>query len=299
MISLIVPVYNEEDGVEKVLDQVQAVMGATGEEYEVIVVDDGSSDRSAEVLAGRKDITLISHPSNEGYGRALKTGIGAAQGEWIAILDADATYPVGALTSLLAARDGYDMVVGARLERSRGNISLPRRIGQGVMRLLVRALTRVHVPDLNSGLRIFRRELAEEFWGLLPDGFSFTTTITVAALSTRRRVTYVPIDYHKRVGKSSINPITDFHTFLMLIVATVTYFRPLKFYVPVSYVLFGLAVLRGVRDIIVLDRLAGLTVILVMLAVQVWFFGLLADIVVKRTEHFRGERGGPRRGSWS
>ncbi len=286
MISVVVPVYNEEDGVDTVLDQVHAVMGATGKAYEVIAVDDGSTDRSAEILAKRSDVTVIAHPANEGYGRALKTGISAARGEWIAILDADATYPVGALTSLLDARAGYDMVVGARFDRR--NISLPRRIGQSVMRLLVRALVHVHVPDLNSGLRVFRRELAEDFWGLLPDGFSFTTTITVAALSARRRVRYLAIDYHKRVGKSSINPITDFHNFLMLIVMTATYFRPLKFYVPVSYVLFGLAVLRGLRDIIVLDRLAGLTVILVMLSVQVWFFGLLADIVVKRTEHFRG-----------
>ena len=295
MISVVVPVYNEEDSVEKVLDQIHTVMGATGEDYELIVVNDGSTDRSGEVLAGRTDVTVLSHPGNEGYGRALKTGISAARGEWIAILDADATYPVGALASLLSAREGYDMVVGARVQSR--NISLPRRIGQSVMRLLVRALTNVHVPDLNSGLRVFRRELAEEFWGLLPEGFSFTTTITVAALSARRRVRYVAIDYHKRVGKSSINPVTDFHNFLMLIVMTVTYFRPLKFYVPVSYVLFGLAALRGIRDIIVLDRLAGLTVILVMLAVQVWFFGLLADILVKRTEQVRrASRDEPRGG---
>jgi glycosyltransferase involved in cell wall biosynthesis len=285
MISVVIPVYNEEDGVDKVVDQVHAVMVATGEPYEVIAVDDGSSDRSGQILAARTDITLVTHPENGGYGRALKSGIAAARGEWIAILDADATYPVGALTSLLAGREPYDMVVGARVGSR--NISFPRRVGQSVMRLLVQALTRVRVPDLNSGLRIFRRQLAEEFWGLLPDGFSFTTTITVAALSAQRRVRYVAIDYHKRVGKSSINPITDFHNFLMLIVMTTTYFKPLKFYVPMSYVLFGLAVLRGVRDIIVLDRLAGLTVILVVLAVQVWFFGLLADIVVKRSDRFR------------
>jgi glycosyltransferase involved in cell wall biosynthesis len=288
MISVVVPVYNEEDGVDKVLDQVHAVMGATGEPYEVLVVDDGSTDGSAAVLRKRTDITLLSHHVNGGYGRALKTGIAAARGEWIAILDADATYPVGALTALIKDREGYDMVVGARVGAR--NISLPRRIGQSVMRLLVRLLVRVHVPDLNSGLRIFRRELAEDFWGLLPDGFSFTTTISVAALSAQRRVRYVTIDYHKRVGKSSINPVTDFHNFLMLIVMTATYFRPLKFYVPVSYALFVVAVLRGIRDVIVLDRLAGLTVILVMLSMQVWFFGLLADIVVKRTEHFRARR---------
>jgi glycosyltransferase involved in cell wall biosynthesis len=285
MISVVIPVYNEEDGVDKVLDQVHAVLVATGEPYEVIAVDDGSSDRSGRILAARTDITLVTHPENGGYGRALKSGIAVARGEWIAILDADATYPVGALTALLAGREPYDMVIGARVGSR--NISFPRRVGQSVMRLLVRALTRVHVPDLNSGLRIFRRQLVEEFWGLLPDGFSFTTTITVAALSAQRRVRYVTIDYHKRVGKSSINPITDFHNFLLLIVMTTTYFKPLKFYVPMSYVLFGLAVLRGVRDIIVLDRLAGLTVILVVLAVQVWFFGLLADIVVKRSDRFR------------
>jgi hypothetical protein len=148
------------------------------------------------------------------------------------------------------------------------------------------------VPDLNSGFRVFRRELAEEFWGLLPDGFSFTTTITVASLSSQRDVVYVPIDYHKRVGKSSINPVKDFHNFMMLILMTATYFRPLKFYVPMAYVLFAAGILRALRDIFVLDRLAGLSQVLLVLAVQVWFFGLLADIVVKRSErhHHRAPR---------
>lgn len=285
MISVVLPVYNEEECVGSVIDSVQSTMAGYGVAYEVIVVDDGSTDRSSEILRNRGDITLVSHAVNEGYGRALKTGIETARGEWIAILDADATYPVEAIPVLLAERADYDMVVGFRAQRR--NISFPRRVGQWVMRQVVRALVRVDVLDLNSGLRVFRRDLAEEFWGLLPDGFSFTTTLTVAALSARRRVHHLPIDYRKRVGRSLINPVKDFHNFLLLIVTTATYFRPLKFYVPVSYVLFALAILRGVRDVLVLDRLAGLTIVLIMLAVQVWFFGLLADIVVKRTERPR------------
>ena len=290
MISIVIPVYNEAESVARVIDDLHVAMHAVSEPYEVIVVDDGSTDGSAAVLRTRPDITLLSHGVNRGYGRALKTAIAHARGEWIAICDADATYPVSALSSLLEARKDNDMVVGSRTHRK--NISLPRRIGQWILKRMVHALVRVNVPDLNSGFRVFRRDLAEEFWGLLPDGFSFTTTITVASLSSQRDVVYVPIDYHKRVGKSSINPVKDFYNFMMLIIMTATYFRPLKFYVPVAYVLATFGVLRALRDIFVLDRLAGLSQVLLVLAVQVWFFGLLADIVVKRSErhHHRAPR---------
>jgi glycosyltransferase involved in cell wall biosynthesis len=289
MISIVIPVYNEAESVARVIDEVHVAMHAVSEPYEIIVVDDGSTDNSAAVLRHRADITLLSHGVNRGYGRALKTAIAHAGGEWIAICDADATYPVSALSSLLEARKDNDMVVGSRTQTR--NISRPRRVGQWILKRMVHALVRVQVPDLNSGFRVFRRELAEEFWGLLPDGFSFTTTITVASLSAQRDVVYVPIDYHKRVGKSSIHPVKDFHNFMMLIIMTATYFRPLKFYVPVAYVLFALGILRALRDIFVLDRLAGLSAVLLVLAVQVWFFGLLADIVVKRSErHHRAPR---------
>ena len=282
MISIVIPVYNEAESVGRVIDELHVAMHAVNEPYEIICVDDGSKDGSGAALKLRSDITLLQHSVNRGYGRALKTAIEHARGEWIAICDADATYPVSALSSLFEARKDNDMVVGSRGQTR--NISLPRRVGQWILKRLVWMLVHVNVPDLNSGLRIFRRDLAEEFWGLLPDDFSFTTTITVASLCAGRGVAYVPIDYHKRVGKSSINPVKDFHNFMMLIIMTATYFRPLKFYVPMAYVLFGLAVLRAIRDVIVLDRLAGLTIVLVTLAVQVWFFGLLADIVVKRSE---------------
>ena len=293
MISVVIPVYNEAESVGRVIDDVHVAMHAVSEPYEIIVVDDGSTDGSTAALRLRSDITLVLHSVNRGYGRALKTAIVHARGEWIAICDADATYPVSALGSLLEARKDNDMVVGSRVQTR--NISLPRRVGQWILKRLVWMLVQVNVPDLNSGFRVFRRDLAEEFWGLLPDGFSFTTTITVAALCSQRGVAYVPIDYHKRVGKSSIHPVKDFHNFMLLIIMTATYFRPLKFYAPMAYVLFGLAVLRAIRDIVVLDRLAGLSMVLVTLAVQVWFFGLLADIVVKRSErrHHRDDVGRP------
>jgi glycosyltransferase involved in cell wall biosynthesis len=293
MISVVIPVYNEAGSVARVIDDLHVAMHAVSEPYEIIVVDDGSTDGSAAALRLRSDVTLLQHSVNRGYGRALKTAIAHAKGDWIAICDADATYPVSALGSLLEARKDNDMVVGSRGQTR--NISLPRRVGQWILKRLVWMLVQVNVPDLNSGFRVFRRDLAEEFWGLLPDGFSFTTTITVSALCAGRGVAYVSIDYHKRVGKSSINPVKDFHNFMLLIIMTATYFRPLKFYAPVAYVLFGLAILRAIRDIVVLDRLAGLSVVLVTLAVQVWFFGLLADIVVKRSErrHHRDDAGRP------
>src|SRR5262249_34686667 len=153
-------------------------------------IDDGSTDGTGQLLSGISDITVLSHEKNAGYGAALRTGLHYTDQEWIAIVDADGTYPTQELHRFVhTAQEGFDMVVGSR--QGEGISSAPfRKLARAILRRLVYLLTEVHVPDLNSGMRVFRRSLYLQFENLLPEGFSFTSTITVASLYRRFPVKY-------------------------------------------------------------------------------------------------------------
>lgn len=290
--SLVVPVYNEEASVERTLAKIRAHIGQLPEyDFEIVCVNDGSTDRSGEVLAGQLGITVVTHPANRGYGAALRSGLDRSQGEWAAIVDADGTYDVTDLKRLLACTgSGADMVVGAR--KGVGISSNPfRRFARWLLRNMVRGLTGVMVPDLNSGLRVFRRSLYVEFRHLLPRGFSFTTTITVASLYAGYTVEYLPIEYHHRVGRSNIKPVKDFIAFTILIVRLASYFEPLSFFLPLSYSIVAIGVARGIRDVLVTNALGSLSVIMFVAALQVFVTGVIADVVVKRSQANGGRDG--------
>jgi hypothetical protein len=173
------------------------------------------------------------------------------------------------------------MVVGAR----QGNgisASLPHQLARWILRKMVHGLTGVMVSDLNSGMRVFRRSLYQEFRHLLPMGFSFTTTLTVASLYSGRKVRYVPINYERRVGKSNIKPVKDFFAFSMLIVRLASYFEPLRFFLPAAFGLALLGVARAIRDVIVVNQFGALAVILLLSAFQVFVLGVIADVIVRR-----------------
>jgi hypothetical protein len=147
---------------------------------------------------------------------------------------------------------------------------------------MVHGLTGVIVPDLNSGMRVFRKALYSEYRHLLPLGFSFTTTLTVASLYSGRRVRYIPINYERRIGRSNIKPVQDFFGFMMLIVRLASYFEPLRFFLPAAAGLFLLGLLRAIRDIIVVNQIGALSVILFLTAFQVFVLGVIADVIVRR-----------------
>lgn len=285
-ITIVVPAYNEEQGILGVLERLSAL--DVGVPKEILVVEDGSSDRTAEVLAHNQArfpaLRVIRHPVNRGYGAALKTGFAAARHEVVVITDADGTYPEDRIPDLLACIDrGAEMAVGAR----RGedvNIPLVRRPAKAALRLLASYLAETPIPDLNSGLRAFRRELVLRYRPILPEGFSFTTTITLAALTNDHRVDYVDVNYAARSGSSKIKPIRDTLRFTALIIRTVMYFNPLKVFYPLAGFLL-LALLASLAYDLFIEtppNLGDKSVLLFVALVQVLTVGLLADLIEKR-----------------
>ena len=281
MISVVIPVYNEEKAIGAVLDELIEIL--EDKAYEIIAVDDGSTDNTVKAVQ-EKPVTLIQHPHNIGYGAAIKTGIKNATNDVIVIIDGDGSYPVKAIPELLKEAEEYDMVVGARVGKE-VKIQLYRRPAKWFLSKLANYLAETKIPDLNSGMRIFRRKEVEKFYNILPNKFSFTTTITLAYHTTGLLVKYVPINYYKRAGKSKIRPFKDGFNFIMLILRTITYFNPLKVFLPVSFVFFGAAILVFLYSTLVMGRFMDVTtVILVVAAIQTVLFGLLADLVVRRSE---------------
>lgn len=285
-LSIVIPAYNEENGVGPVLVELKAELLALNLPIplEVIIVDDGSRDRTAEVVAEHTDdlLRLVQHPHNRGYGAALKTGIDAAAYPWILITDADGTYPNVHIRDVLAHRDDHDMVVGARIGERR-NIPLIRRPPKWVLRKLASVLSQNDIPDLNSGFRLMRAEKVKPFYNILPNGFSFTTTITLAMFSAGMRVKYVPINYEKREGKSHIKPIQDTLNFVKLIFRTVMYFDPLRVFIPLATLLFGASFVVALASWLFLGQLMDVTTVLLFLTgLHMLALGMIADILNRR-----------------
>lgn len=285
MISIVIPAYNEEKGISKVLTDLKMILDDTNLQYELIVIDDGSSDKTAEIVQKQDFVRLIQHPVNRGYGASLKTGIKSANGTWILINDADGTYPNESIPNLIKYSDKYDMVVGARTGE---NVSIPlyRRPAKLFLTKLANYLVGTKIPDLNSGMRLFRKEDSIKYFHILPSGFSFTTTITLSYLSEDLMVKYVPIDYHERHGSSKIKPFRDGMNFILLIIKAITYFNPIKVFLPISFVLLLTSILLFWYSAFVIGQLADVSVIVLMVAsIQTALFGLLADLIVKRSYH--------------
>jgi glycosyltransferase involved in cell wall biosynthesis len=282
-VSMVIPAYNEEEAIGSVIDQVINIMEEADITNEIIVVDDGSTDNTVQIIQERA-VQLIRHPFNRGYGAALKTGMRKAKYDIIAIIDADGTYPVEYFPELVSGIGEWDMVVGARVGKDAETSPL-RRLVKWFMTQVANYLVGTPIPDLNSGLRVFKKDIAMRFYNILPSGFSFTVTITLALLSNDYLVQYVPISYHKRVGKSKIRPIRDTLGFLQLIIRTVMYFAPLKIFLPVSLALFLFGVVIFLYSVLVLHKVMDVTVVVTMLAsIQIAAIGLLADLTDKRSK---------------
>jgi glycosyltransferase involved in cell wall biosynthesis len=282
-VSVVVPSYNEQESVEETARQLVDALEGAGRPYEILFVDDGSTDETASRLE-RSDlpVRVIRNARNLGYGASIKRGVDESIHPLVAITDADGTYPNDRLPELLDAMEGAEMVVGARTG-SRVQIPLVRRPAKWAIGQLANYLVGRRIPDLNSGLRVMRRSSIERLRNILPDGFSLTTTITLALECRRYVVRYVPIDYFKRTGTSTIRPIHDTLNFIQLIVRTVMYFSPLKVFVPVglAFVLAAAAVLAV--GIVHLERIPDITTIILFVAgVQILVLGFLADLIDKR-----------------
>jgi glycosyltransferase involved in cell wall biosynthesis len=272
-LAVIVPAFNEAGAVGRTVETIRAALA--GLDFEIVVVDDGSSDGTgaAAAAAGARIIRL---EENAGYGFALKTGIAETRSKFVAIIDADGTYPADALPAMLEACRHADMVVGDRGAAMR-NVPLVRRPAKWILNTLANLLARRRIPDLNSGLRVFKRGSLERFVPLLPDGFSFTTTITLSMLCSNLRVVYRPISYGKRVGQSSLRP-TAFFTFLLLVVRIIVFFQPLRVFLPLGAVLFLLGAAKVAYDFTKMN-LSESAIFSLLAALIVWSLGLIADMI--------------------
>ena len=272
-VSVIVPAYNEGAHVAAQIREIARVMGQSGWVFEIIVVDDGSTDDTgAAALA--EGVRVLRNRRNRGYGAALKRGVSAASHDWILIIDADGTYPATAIPRLLELADAYDMVVGARVTANR-SIPLARRPAKWFLTRLASYLAERTIPDLNSGLRLIRRELVERYRHLLPSGFSFTTTITLAASSDEHEVAYVPIDYHARLGQSKIRP-GHAYEFLLLVLRITVFFNPLRVFIPLGLLMASLGMAKFLYDL-TLQNISESALLGLLGALVVWAVGLLAD----------------------
>jgi glycosyltransferase involved in cell wall biosynthesis len=284
-ISVVIPVFNEEDCVEETIHNTAECLNTSDFEFDLIVVDDGSTDRTPDILEGISitSLKVIRHETNRGYGAALKTGIANTSSEYLCITDADGTYPVSEIPRLAGfLKHGYSMVVGSRTGEL---VDMPfwRRFPKWLLTKLANYLTDHRIPDMNSGLRIMRRKDVGTFLKILPDGFSFTTTLTLAMLTNSMPVYYVPIDYYRRKGKSKIRPFHDTITFLQLIIRTCLYFNPLKVFIPLSFSLVMFAFLILFTSWLVLGKVMDVTFgVVMMTAVIVLAIGMLADLIDKR-----------------
>jgi len=284
-LSVLIPAYNEEESIAGTVEAIRQYASCV-RNLEIIVINDGSKDKTGEI-ARTLPVTLIEHEINTGYGSGLKDGLQAAKYEFIMIADADGTYPLEDTPRLLEDVAQYAMVVGAR---TGAVVQVPtlRKPGKWIITRLAEYLSQRKIPDLNSGFRIFRKDVALRFLTLYPDGFSFTTTITLAMLTNHYKVKFVPINYHRRVGKSSIKPIRDFTNFTILIIRICAYFKPLNVFVPPALVLILLGIVKGAIDYFGWFHSSGgghlglLSIVLALTGVQMLFIGLLADLIDHR-----------------
>jgi polyisoprenyl-phosphate glycosyltransferase len=279
-VSIVLPVFNERAHLLEELDRIERAMDASRYSYEIIVVDDGSTDGAAELLRGRA-VRLIRFERNRGSGTARRAGTQAARGEVVVWTDVDMTYPNDRIPELVDALDGHDHVVGARTSEQ-GTVKALRVPAKYLIRKLASYLVETDIPDLNSGFRAFRRNVAMQYVHLLPAGFSCVTTMTMSFLGNGYTVHYVDIPYEKRAGRSKFHWWADTKRYVTQVVRMTLSYNPLRVFLPLGFwLLFAGLVKLGFdwwqRDF----RLATNTLLLFFIGLNVISIGLLADLVVR------------------
>lgn len=281
-LSIIVPAYNEGKTIAEVLAGLKKELD-NKLAYEIIVVNDGSTDNSRETLEAIPYIKLINHKINRGYSSSLKTGIEKSQYDWVLTFDSDGSHPPHQIMDLIKFCDDYDLIIGARIGK-RAYDTVFRKIGRQIVTRFAQYISKAKITDINCGFRLFKKELAQKFWHLFPEGFSFSTTLTVASHVRRYAVKYVPIESYKRqAGKSGIKPVRDMAGFLNIVFRLAVYFKPLRVFVPLSILFFVMAVLAvGIGYYFTHGFLDTTFAILFNLSVQSLIFGFIAEMIVKR-----------------
>src|ERR1700704_361937 len=282
-VSIILPVYNEVEHLKQEVDRVRTAMDASEYSYEIIIVDDGSSDGSGELALTIPDVRVIRFLQNRGSGSARKAGTTAARG-WVTVwTDVDMTYPNDTIPQLVKELDGYDQVVGARTTEE-GTMKGLRVPAKWLIRKLASFLSGTKIPDLNSGFRAFRTDVARQYLNQLPVGFSCVTTITMTFLAGGYSVKYIPIEYAKRAGESKFHWYKDTRRYATQVVGMILSYNPLRIFMPVGLTLAAIGCVKLIFDIVGMNwHVASDTLLILFAAFQVIAIGLLADLVTRAT----------------
>lgn len=283
-VTVIVPAYNESATIAEDVRRIRAAF-SDSPKLQLLVINDGSTDGTDDLAKGA-GASVISHPVNLGQGAAIKTGITNATGDFIVIVDGDGTYPAEDLPKLVSftMESGYEQVIGDR-QSEQGSLRLLRMVVKRLLRMFASFLSGQAVGDMNSGMRVLTKEAANRYLTLIPDGFSNSTTLTLASLSHRGRIAFIPIDYGARkVGKSKFRPIEDTYNMMLTVVRMVMYVDPLRVLLPIAFVFFIGGVGKGISDVIRFDlHITTSSVLLTMTAIQIAAIALIADLIVRRT----------------
>jgi polyisoprenyl-phosphate glycosyltransferase len=287
-VSIVLPCFNEQDHVALEVERICRSMDASGTSYELIAVDDASTDatltRLREAESRFPHLRVVHFPRNGGSGTVRRIGTQQARGDIVVWTDADMSYPNGQIPELVATLDQdptVDQVIGARTSEE-GRHKLLRVPAKWFIRKLAEHLVNSEIPDLNSGFRAFRREVALPYLRLLPPGFSCVTTITLAFLSNEHEVRYVPIDYAKRAGSSKFHFFADAYRYILQVLRMVMYFNPLKVLMPPALFLLGLGLAKAVFDMVVHPLYFAInTVLIFVTGLIIASLALLADLIVR------------------
>lgn len=249
-LSVVIPAYNEEDGIRSIMERVLAVKDALRqvgiEDLELIVVDDGSADHTADLVRAQEGATLVQHAKNGGYGAALKTGFAAAKGEWIGFLDADGTYPPEYFPALVEAAktQNADLVIGSRMAGAESQMPKMRRLGNLIFARLVNIISAANITDSASGMRIFKKSILPSLYPL-PDGLNLTPVMSTRALHESLTMVEVPIPYSERIGRSKLSVVHDGMRFGQSIVWTALNYNPARTFGLIGMASFGIAAVIG------------------------------------------------------
>ncbi|MCY4069390.1 MAG: glycosyltransferase family 2 protein [Acidimicrobiaceae bacterium] len=280
-VSVVLPVYNEAAHLSDELDRITEALDRSSYSWEVIVVDDGSSDGSGDLALGRPGVRLLRSARNRGCGAARRIGTLAAKGRVVVWSDADMTYPNHEISALVDDLGDADQLVGARTTEQ-GTLKALRIPAKWVIRRLAGYLARTRIPDLNSGFRAMRRDVAEQFVRQIPDGFSCVTTITMLFLMNGYSVRYKPIDYRPRSGRSKFHWWVDTRRYLLQILRMMLSHDPLRVFMPLTAVLGAAFAVKLGYDLTGKDfRVAANTLLLGFAAGQALAVGLIADLMVR------------------
>jgi len=282
-VSIVLPVYNEKGHLREEIDRIRAAMDRSEFSYEIIVIDDGSDDGSGDQLRTVPGIRLIQFSQNRGSGSARKYGTRASRGRVVVWTDVDMTYPNDLIPELVRKMEGYDQIVGARTSEQ-GTHKAFRVPAKWMIRKLASYLAETDIPDLNSGLRAFRRSVALQYVSQLPAGFSCVTTLTMTFLAHGYSVKYWPIEYKERAGESKFHWWTDTRRYLLQVIRMVLSYNPLRFFLPLGILLTVLGAGKLVYDVSASDfKVAINTLLILFAAFQVFVVGMLADLVGRAT----------------